>query len=197
VAGAYGGASVTAKSGGSLNPINLLAELMGEGTANTILILLAISSFPPVCFSAFIAANSFRTTLPKVNPWLSVGCGTAVAIILAVTGVVGKVIFVFVVIGASFGPVCGAMAADYLLSGRKWAGPRAGWNPAGWISWIIGFAVGAVDFIAGIPGLEGLKGSVPAPPVAAFVVGFVLYLILAKIGLTTRVIEMPAAAESS
>ena len=43
----------------------------------------------------------------------------------------------------SFGPVCGAMAADYLLAGRKWPGPRAGFNPAGWISWIVGFAVGS------------------------------------------------------
>ena len=194
VAGAYGGAAVTGASGGSLNPIKLLPELMGEGNANTIMILLAISAFPPVCFSAFIAANSMKTTLPKVNPWVSVGCGAAAAIVLAVTGIVGKVIFVFVVIGASFGPVCGAMAADYLLAGRKWAGPRAGFNPAGWISWIAGFAVGAVDFIARIPGLGGLKGVVPVPPMAAFVVGFVLYVILAKMGLTTRRIEMPPAA---
>lgn len=194
VAGACGGGLLAGGSGGSLNPIKLLPELMGEGNANTIMILLAISAFPPVCFSAFIAANSMKTTLPKVNPWLSVGCGAAAAILLAVTGVVGRVIFVFVVIGASFGPVCGAMAADYLLAGRKWAGPRAGFNPAGWISWIVGFAVGAVDFIAGIPGLSGLKGMVPVPPMAAFVVGFVLYIILAKMGLTTRRLEMPPAA---
>ena len=54
-------------------------------------------------------------------------------------------------IGASFGPVCGAMLADYLLAGRKWAGPRAGFNPAGWISWIVGFAVGAFNMVA-LPG---------------------------------------------
>lgn len=197
VAGAYGGTSLTAKSGGSMNPIKLLPDLMGEGNTNIILILLAISSFPAVCFSAFIAANSFKTTLPKVNPWLSVGIGTAAAIVLAVTGIAGKVVLVFVVIGASFGPVCGAMAADYLLAGRKWAGPRASFNPAGWISWIIGFAVGAAEFIAMIPGLSGLKGLVPVPPVAAFVVGFVLYIILAKIGLTSKSIEMPSAAPAA
>ena len=73
--------------------------------------------------------------MPKVNPWLSVGIGTLVSIVLAVTGLTGKVVEVFVVIGASFGPVCGAMMADYLLSGGKWSGPRAGFNPAGWISW--------------------------------------------------------------
>jgi cytosine permease len=106
----------------------------------------------------------------------------------------GDAIAVFGVIGASFGPVCGAMMADYLLSGGKWAGPRAGFNPAGWISWIIGFAVGAVEFIAKIPGLEQLAGKVPCPPVAAFVVGFILYVLLAKAGLQSKSLPMPAAA---
>ena len=53
--------------------------------------LLAIAAFPPACFSSFIAANSFKTTLPKVNPFISVGIGTAVSIILAVTGLAGQV----------------------------------------------------------------------------------------------------------
>ncbi len=25
---------------------------------------------------------------------------------------------------------------DYILAGKKWAGPRSGFNPAGWISWV-------------------------------------------------------------
>ncbi len=197
VAGAYGGGKVLAANLGKMDVIDLLVDLTGKGNAKIILVLLAISSFPAVCFSAFIAANSFKTTLPKVNPWLSVGIGTAAAIVLTVSGIAGKVVLVFVVIGASFGPVCGAMAADYLLAGRKWAGPRAGFNPAGWISWIVGFAVGAAEFIAMIPGLEGLKGVVPVPPVAAFVVGFVLYIILAKMGLTSKSIPMPSAAPAA
>ena len=86
------------------------------------------------------------------------------------------------------------MMADYLISGGKWAGPRSGFNPAGWISWILGFAVGAVEFIAMIPGLEALAGKVPCPPVAAFIVGFALYFILAKAGLQSKTLQMPAAA---
>jgi cytosine permease len=82
------------------------------------------------------------------------------------------------------------MAADYLLAGRQWAGPRAGFNPAGWISWVTGFAVGVANFIPNLP------FEVPCPPVAAFVVGFVLYLILAKLGLQTRTLEMPATKET-
>ncbi len=159
------------------------------------MILLAISSFPGGCFSAFIAANSFKTTLPKVPPLLSVGIGTLVAVGLAVTGSADHVGRIFEVIGASFGPVCGAMLADYLLAGRKWAGPRAGFNPAGWISWIVGFAVGAFNMVAAwVPALAGKQDLIPVPPVAAFVVGFVLYFILASVGLTSRKLDMPATA---
>ena len=29
---------------------------------------LTLASFPGACFSSFIAANSFKTVMPKVNP---------------------------------------------------------------------------------------------------------------------------------
>jgi len=191
VAGAYG--SGKAGDGGVMQATGLMGNIMGTKTASIFWYLLAIAAFPAACFSSFIAANSFKTTLPKVNPWISVGAGALLAIVLAVTGWAGNAIGMFQIIGAAFGPVCGAMMADYLLAGRKWAGPRAGFNPAGWISWIIGFAIGAVEFIAKIPGLEQVSGKVPCPPVAAFIVGFVLYLILAKVGLQSRTLQMPAA----
>jgi cytosine permease len=192
VAGAYGAGLVSTANQGDCNPITLMNDILGPGTVKTIMILLAISSFPAACFSAFIGANSFKTTMPNVNPSISVGIGTLIAVVLAVTGIVGKVIWVFVIIGASFGPVCGAMAADYLLSGRKWAGPRAGFNPAGWISWIAGFAVGAFDLVADwIPAMADYRGMVPVPPVTAFIVGFVLYYLLGKLGLESKKLELP------
>jgi cytosine permease len=172
-----------------LRATSLMGIAVGDKTASIFMYLLAIAAFPAACFSSLIAANSFKTTLPKVNPFITVGLGTIGAIALAVTGLAGDAASVFTIIGASFGPVCGAMAADFLLAGRKWAGPRAGFNPAGWLSWIVGFAVGAADFI------PATKGMVPAPPVAAFIVGFVLYIILAKLGLESRSLEMPAAAK--
>ena len=169
-----------------------MKDILDPGTVTTIMILLAISSFPAACFSAFIAANCFKTTMPNVNPSISVGIGTLIAVVLAVTGIVGKVIWVFVVIGASFGPVCGAMAADYLLSGQKWAGPRAGFNPAGWISWIVGFAVGAFNLVADlVPAMADYRGMIPVPPLAALIVGFVLYCLFAKLGLESKKLELP------
>jgi len=174
---------------GALRCTELMHVLVGKRWSDIFMYLLALAAFPPACFSSFIAANSFKTTLPKVNPFVSVGIGTAVAAFLAVSGFAGDVIGMFNLIGASFGPVCGAMAADYLLAGRKWAGPRAGFNCAGWISWIVGFVVGAANFI------PFLQGKVICPPVAAFVVGFVLYFLLAKMGFEGKTLEMPDPTE--
>jgi cytosine permease len=191
VAGVYGSPDLSAKAlakgteGKSLilDSFNLIPVIMGDGPAKWIMFLLAVAAFPPACFSSFIAANSFRTTMPNVNPFVSVGIGAAVSIALAVSGLAGKVIPVFVIIGASFGPICGAMMVDYLLSGGTWSGPRAGYNPAGWIAWALGFVVGI---------LPNLGVNVPAAPVAAFVVGAAVYFACAKAGMLSAVVPLPA-----
>ncbi len=183
-AGAFG------KTGNyALNPADptFMGGLMGSESAGKWMgLLLAVAAFPPACFSSFIAANSFKTTLPKVNPFISVGIGAAVSILLAVTGWAGDAMAVFTVIGASFGPICGAMMVDYLLSGNKWAGPRKGWNQAGWISWAVGFIVGIAPLVK--------LANIPAAPLVAFIVGAVVYFVLAKAGLQPPVLEMPTAA---
>lgn len=180
VAGGHGLGLV--KDGALLRATALLPSVAGVKAAGVLMWLLALAAFPSSCFSTLIAANSFRATLPKVNPFISVGLGALGSIAIAVTGLAGAVTPVFSFIGASFGPVCGAMAADYLLAGGNWPGPREGFNPAGWISWALGFIVGIADFV------PALKGMVPAPPVAALVTGFIGYLVLARAGLHTRTI---------
>ncbi len=186
VAGAHGSGKAT--DGAALQATALMGDIMGSTKMAAVFwYLLAIAAFPPACFSSFIAANSFKTTLPNVKPLISCGLGTLVAVILAVTGVAGNAVGVFKIIGASFGPICGAMMVDYLLSGKKWAGPRAGFNLAGWVSWALGFIVGAADFI------PPLAGKVPCPPLAAFIVGAVIYFVLAKAGLESKVVGMPGA----
>ncbi len=194
VAGVYGSGLMIGKPI-ILKPTELMDVIMGPQVAKVFWLLLAIAAFPPACFSSLIAAASFKNTLPKVNPFISVGLGTAASIGLVLSGKAGDAAAVFIIIGASFGPICGAMTADYLLSGCKWPGPRAGFNPAGWISWAVGFVVGAWNQFFG-PQL-GLEFQMPCPPVAAIVVGFVLYVILAKAGLTSRSLEMPVSKEAA
>ena len=180
-------AGKTAKNGPTfiLDAFNLIPAVLGPAAGKWVMFLLALAAFPPACFSSFIAANSFRTTLPNVNPFISVGIGTVVAIILAWSGYAGDAAGkVFPIIGASFGPICGAMMVDYLLNSRQWTGPRAGFNPAGWIAWAAGFLVGI---------LPNLGVSVPAAPVLAFVVGAIVYFLCAKMGMLSPVVPLPGA----
>jgi cytosine permease len=194
VAGVYGSADMATRavaegkeSGGFiLNSVSLIKVILGATAMKWMAFLLALAAFPAACFSSFIAANSFKTTLPKVNPFISVGIGAAISIVLAVTGLAGRVVPVFVIIGASFGPICGAMFVDYLMNKGTWTGPRAGFNPAGWIAWALGFVVGI---------LPNLGYAVPAAPVLAFVVGALVYWLCAKAGLLSPVVPLPAKTE--
>ena len=57
-------------------------------------------------------------------------------------------------------------------------GPVHGPLQSGWLDIVArGVAHGTADFVPAV------KGLVPCPPVAAFLVGFLLYALLAKIGL--------------
>ncbi len=85
--------------------------------------LFALASIAPACVSSFIAGNSFATMIPGVPRLSSTMVGAAIAAVLAITGAAADLIGLFTIIGASFGPICGAMMADYLLSGTKWSGP--------------------------------------------------------------------------
>lgn len=186
VAGAYGSENLTSQIltyarannlGFILDTFNLIPAILGPTAFKWIAFLLAIASFPPACFSSFIAANCLKTTLPRIQPTITVGIGTLVSLFLALSGWAAKVIPVFVVIGASFGPICGAILADYLLSKRTWAGPRAGFNPAGWLAWALGFTVGI---------LPNWGVAVPAAPLLAFLTGFLVYFLAAQLKLESR-----------
>jgi cytosine permease len=124
--------------------------------------------------------------IPGVSRMLSTMAGVAVAVLLAVTGVAANLITFFQIVGASFGPICGAMAADWYLSGKKWAGPREGINWAGYGAWALGFVVGILPFI-------GFPNAQPAV-VYSFLTGLIVYIGLAKAGLEPRVVPLAAAS---
>ena len=83
------------------------------------------------------------------------------------------------------------MVVDYFLSGKKWSGPRAGFNPAGWIAWLLGFIVGILPNQV-LP--ANIRVDVPCAPVAAFIVGAVVYFVCAKMGMLSQVVPLPAKA---
>jgi cytosine permease len=164
-------------------------EALSPIGGRVMLILFAIGSMAPACFCSFVIGNSLSTMLgsPKTRIPLTLG-GATIGIILAVLGVSANLAPYFGLIGASFGPVVGAMAADWFLAGRKWSGPRRGVNVAGYAAWLIGFLVGISnnDMVSGALGKEILAGWHPTS-VYSFVVGFVIYLLLA--GLRPPVLE--------
>ncbi len=159
---------------------------IGGFLAVAMFFLFAVASIPPTCFCAFIAGNSFSTMIPRVSRMASTMAGVTIAVVLAITGAAENLIAFFSIVGASFGPICGAIAADYLLSGRRWAGPREGINWAGYISWAIGFLVGILPFL---PVPEGLRQNIQPAALWSFVAGFVLYAILAKAGLQPKTVQ--------
>jgi len=164
---------------------------IGGFLATAMFFLFAIASIAPACFCAFIIGNSFATMFPSIPRWTSTLSGVAVAVVLAITGVAANLAGVFTIVGASFGPICGAITADYLLSGRRWVGPREGINWAGYISWALGFLVGIIPFLPVSPELK----TVAQPVVVwSYVVGFSVYALLAKAGLQPKTVSITQSA---
>lgn len=153
--------------------------------------LFAVASIAPMCFSSFIAGNSLATMIPGVPRTTSTMVGAVIAAILAITGAAANLVNLFTIIGASFGPICGAMVADYWLSGKKWAGPRAGVNIAGYGAWAVGFIIGILPFL---PVAEETKTYLQPAAVYSFVAGFIVYAVLAKAGLQPKVVPVAVTA---
>ncbi|MCP5109247.1 MAG: cytosine permease, partial [bacterium] len=83
------------------------------------------------------------------------------------------------------------MAADYMLSGGKWAGPRKGVNIAGYGAWAVGFLIGIIPFL---PVPAQLQRLAQPAVLYSFVAGFAVYWILAKIGLEPETVKIDAGS---
>ncbi len=168
--------------------------------ARIMLLLLAIGSMAPACFCSSIIGNSLSTMIPSIGRVALTLGGATIGILLAATGVAGNLESFFGLIGASFGPICGAIVADYLLSGKKWAGPREGVNVPGYAAWVVGFLVGISnnDLVTKMLGGEGheiLSRWHPAA-VYSFIVAFIVYAVLAKAGMQPRTVDYPQARQA-
>ena len=159
-----------------------------------IMIGLTLASFPGACFSSFIAANSFKTVMPKVNPFLSVGIGAIVSMILALTKVAGN-------LPQRLRDHRRLVRPDLRRDGRPttcWREPLV--RPAR------GLQPGRLDRVGTrLPGrhpaqparLErGRSPTSPPRPVAAFIVGFAVYFACAKIGVISPVFRCPNRADA-
>ena len=182
-----GGLPLLATAGAhGLNPdlgysYDAVISSIGGFSASAMFLLFAVASVASSCFCAFIAGNSFATMIPGVPRITTSMIGATVAVILAATGYAANLATVFSLVGASFGPICGAMLADYLLSGRKWPGPRRGINWAGYLAWAVGFAIGILP-LSFVPAPDFLKAHSQPAVIYSFIAGFVVYVVAAKLG---------------
>lgn len=164
--------------------------VLNERMGRFMQILFAIGSIAPACFCSFIIGNSLSTMLARPQARVPITlAGATIGIVLAAIGVAGNLAPFFILIGASFGPVIGAMIADYLLSGRKWAGPREGISIPGYVAWLIGFLVGISNHA-----WIGLLPDWHPTSVYSLIVGFIVYVVLAKAGLQSKTVEYPSTA---
>jgi cytosine permease len=171
----------------------VLGSIGGFG-ASTMFILFAIASVVPSCFCIFIAGNSFATMIPGVPRVSSSMVAVVIGLILAITGVAANLAAIFSLVGASFGPICGAMLADYLLAGGKWAGPRPGINWAGYLAWAVGFVIGILPVLGSTP--ASIKMYDQPAALYSMIAGFIVYVVIAKLGGEPKAITLtPARAK--
>jgi len=166
---------------GSIGHVGWMAKIMFW--------VFVVACICPTGFCAFLAGNAFTTLVPKAPRIpLTLGAGV-VGIILAATGIASDLVAFFLLIGASFGPIIGAITAEFVRHG-KWQGPRQGINFAGYGAWAIGFLVGILGHIPCIGFSYGLSTLV------SFIVGFAAYLILSELGLEPPVVPLPASGDA-
>jgi cytosine permease len=197
VAGAQG-LHASAGTGQAAPAFNIFSSLpvVSPKLASMMMLFLAIGSMAPACFCSSIIGNSLSTMIPSLPRVPLTLAGATIGIALAALGVAGRLESFFGLIGASFGPICGAMVADYLLSGRRWAGPRAGVNIAGYAAWVLGFLVG----ISNNPEIttrllhgKALVADWQPTGVYSFVVAFIVYAVVSGAGLQPRTVSLPNA----
>jgi cytosine permease len=168
---------------------------IGGFSGSAMFILFAIASVVPSCFCIFIAGNSFATMIPGVPRVTSSMVAVVIGLILAITGVAANLAAIFSLVGASFGPICGAMLADYLLAGGKWAGPRQGINWAGYLAWAVGFVIGILPLLSSTS--ASIKMYDQPAALYSMIAGFIVYVLVAKLGGEPKAVALaPAAARA-
>lgn len=182
IAGAMGNhPQLAVEAGMGTGKLDVFAAFIGSigavgGLSKIMFWVFVIACICPTGFCAFLAANSFSTMFPKLpRTGMTLAAGV-VGVILAATGAAQDLVGFFSIIGASFGPIIGAMTADYLRHGG-WSGPRKGINWAGYGAWAVGFLVGILGVLPKVGFAYGLE------TLMSFIVGFSVYLILAEVGL--------------
>ncbi len=173
---------------GVSSPFDFTTAISSVGPLSGIIFFLfAAALLVPTAFCTFIATNSLSTMLPVAKRDFWAFAAATGGILLAATGAAENLHAFFGLVGASFAPVCGAMAADYWLAGKRWSGPRTGINWAGFAAWIVGFWIGDMPRL-GLGPASWQQADHPSI-LYAFIAAFAIYWLAAAAGLRPPVAE--------
>jgi cytosine permease len=168
----------------SLSFIPALKTLVGGGTSGLMLIGFSLVALAPACYSASAFGERLNLLRPNVSRLRWTLFAAAASWALAASGLLGRLLTVFGLMGALLAPAAGAMTADFVRSRGRWTHPRRGWNGPGVLGWAVGAAIGLVPVIAAAAGARGLARAQPAA-VLAYLAAFLTYHALARLGSET------------
>ncbi len=147
--------------------------------------ILALALLGPACYAPFGIARQFIGIWPKVARWQWSLAGAVATWPLLASGEAGRIDRLFAILGAIMAPAVAAISADYFRRRGRWEGPTSGVNWAGMVAWFVGMIVGLLPLIGSLARLGAWSQTQPSA-VFAFLTAFVVYLILASIGLEPR-----------
>jgi cytosine permease len=154
----------------------------GRFLGGLMLVVFGLSSLAPAVYSSFTFGLQFKDLGPGISRLTWTMLATCSAWLLIVGGWFDRTEVAFNLLGATFAPAAGAIAADYRRQKGRWPGPREGFNPAGLIAWAVGVGVGLAPIVGRALGWERLANFQPAA-LWAFVAAFLAYEMLALIRL--------------
>jgi cytosine permease len=160
---------------------SVIPTLYGEWVGGVVFLTLSLTALAPGCYAAFLIGTRLHELFPGRTRTRWTLTGALVAWLLLMFSERVTLFGVFTVVGALIAPVAGAIAADFLKSGGRWAGARSGVNRAGMAAWAVGVVVGLAPIVTDALCRSELRYRVPAV-LFAYIAAFVTYYVLAAIG---------------
>lgn len=174
----------------------VLQNAIGGPLGCAMLLVLGLALLGPTCFCPFVYSHRFGALWPRLPRWAWSLIGALVAWPLVAFGVPARLGLVFTGLGAAMAPVAGALTADFQRSRGVWPGPRRGVNLAGLFAWLVGCVVGLIPLAGAILGRPALERFQPAA-LYAFVAAFLVYALLARLGLEPPALAFAGTAPAS
>jgi cytosine permease len=167
-----------------------LSDGVGGNMACAMLMIVGVAALAPAVYSSSGFGHRLHGCFPNLSRTQWTIIATLTSWPLVATGVVDRLELVFTIMGALFAPLVASMAAEYRIHKTIWPGPRKGVNWPGIAGWLSGLLVGLTPFL--------IKPPASFQPAAfwAFLVGFAVYTVVAKLAGEAKLVDAAPLVES-